>query len=408
MLLDIELGRGMDGFQTLEAIRSIYPDLPVVMNSKREDVATVVRAMRQGASDYIGKSFSRDELLLKVKRAIQHRHLAEEPGFLRGEVRERISRLVGDSRSMRAVRRAVERSAAAPSGVLITGESGTGKKLVARDIHDLSECAAKPFVPVDCATLPEPLFESMLFGHQRGAFTGADRSHRGRIELADGGTLFFDEIAELPRVTQSKLLRVIQERRFLRLGSSRERDLEARLIAATNRDIEKEVEDGRFRSDLYYRLNVLRIHIPPLRERLDDLASLTAFILQKKAQELKRPVPHMTAEAMQLLLSWQWPGNVRELENVLENAMVNSAGDRLQPEDFSSIQHLQPMAADFATARKAVMERFERQYLGTTLRSCHGNISKTARRLGLSRCGLQKILKRLGMHNGSERISGEM
>ncbi|MEW6744539.1 MAG: sigma-54 dependent transcriptional regulator [Planctomycetota bacterium] len=397
VLLDIELGRGMDGFQTLEALRAAHPDLPVMMISRREDIDSVVKATRLGACDYIGKSFNVSELTWKVERALSQRRLAEENRVLREEVRARFGRLVGDSAATEALRDEVRRAAAVGSPVLITGESGTGKELVARDIHELGPRARMPFVSVNCAAIPETLFESTLFGHERGAFTGADKRQVGRIEAAGAGTLFLDEVAEMPPSTQAKLLRVIQDRQFERLGSTTPIRMEARLVAASNRHVEAAVASGAFRQDLFYRLNVLRIQIRPLRDRLEDLLPLVSHILDKKAREMKRAIPRLSETAMQCLRGWHWPGNVRELENVLENALVHAESDTLHPEDFLSLQQGQALARDFATARGQAIDRFERQYLRATLRACKGNVSEAARRMNLSRYGLQKILQRLGM-----------
>ena len=402
VLLDIELGHGMDGFQVLQELLGAHSDLPVIMISRREDIGSVVRAMRLGACDYIGKQFNLYDLSLKVERALSQRRLEEENRVLREEVRDRLGRLVGDSPSMRTLRREVSRAAEVFSPVLITGESGTGKELAARDIHDLGPQAGKPFVPVNCAAIPETLFESLLFGHERGAFTGADKRQIGRIESAGSGTLFLDEIAEMPLSTQSKLLRVLQEKRFERLGSTSSLRMQARLITASNRDLEASLKEGGFRHDLYYRLDVLRIHIAPLKDRIEDIAHLAPYILEKKSKEMKRPIPRLSSSALQCLQGWHWPGNVRELENVLESALVYNRDDVLQPEDFPSLHSIQSLDSDFMTARKMAGEQFDRQYLRAALRFCGGNVTRAAERVGLSRYGLQKILKRLGMEIGAE------
>lgn len=402
VLLDIELGHGMDGFQVLEALHGEHPDLPVIMISRREDIGSVVKAMRLGACDYIGKQFNLYDLTMKVERALSRRRLEEENRVLREEVRARCGRLVGDSLLMQTLRDEVSRAAAVFSPVLITGESGTGKEVAARDIHDLGPQARNPFVSINCAAIPETLFESLLFGHERGAFTGADKRQIGRIEAAGTGTLFLDEIAEMPLATQSKLLRVIQERSFERLGSTTSIRMEARLIAASNRDLAAMLKRGEFRQDLFYRLDVLRIHIPPLRDRIDDLEALVPYILEKKSREMKRSIPQPSRSALHCLQGWHWPGNVRELENVLESALVYNRDDVLQPEDFPSLHPIQSLDDDFMTARKLAIERFDRQYLRAALRFCGGNVTRAAERVGLSRFGLQKILKRLDMEISAE------
>jgi len=329
--------------------------------------------------------------------------MAEENRALREDMRSLHGPLVGESVAMRAVRDLVERAAAVDSTVLVTGESGTGKELVARSIHDLSRRRERPFMAVNCAAMAGDLFESSLFGHERGAFTGADRRHIGRIESAGKGTFFLDEVGEIPLHTQAKLLRVLQERRFERLGSRGEILMEARLVASTNRDLEQAMAQGEFRNDLFYRLNVLRIRTPPLRERREDLSSLVPYLLKKRALEMKIPVPGISGPALQMLQGWHWPGNVRELENVLQGALVYSKGGDLEPDDFPCLQQNRVLAADFGTARKMTVEYFERQYIRSVLRSAGGNISEAARRMNVSRYGLQKMMKRLGMNDGEDQ-----
>ena len=406
VLLDIELGHGMDGYQVLEILRQGHPDLPVIMISRREDIGSVVQAMRLGACDYVGKHFNLFELAVKVERALRHKRIEAENRLLREEAHERQGRLMGESREMQAIRDAVRRAASVASPVLISGESGTGKELVARDIHDMSARAGAPFVPVNCAAIPATLFESLLFGHERGAFTGADRRRIGRCEAAGEGTLLLDEVAEMPLATQSKFLRVLQEREFERLGSTRPIPMRARILASTNRDLEDMVEREAFRSDLFFRLNVLRIRIAPLRERMEDLDALVPEILARKAAEMKRRPPRVSERCLQCLHGWHWPGNVRELENVLESGLVHSTGDLLEPEDLPEFGRGRAPQQDFAAARKEAVERFERQYVRSALRAAGGNVAETARRMGMTRFGLQKMLKRIGIEAPDFRGGG--
>lgn len=325
---------GMDGIQFLENIKKINRQLPVILITAYAEVEMAVEAMRIGAFNYIAKPFSNEALLASVNKAIEHHNLVREIKRLRDEVTPRsgFSGMVGKNERMRAVYQLIEKVAPAPSSVLITGESGTGKELVARAIHNLSSRKESPFISVNCAALSPTLLESELFGHEKGAFTDAIAMRKGRFELADTGTLFLDEIGELPLALQAKLLRVLQERSFERVGGSHSLHVDVRIIAATNKDLRDEVDKGEFREDLYYRLNVIHIHLPPLRERVDDIPMLVTYFLEKNSKQLGRKL-ELSPEALRLLVSLPWEGNVRELENTIERAAILCNRNRIEPED---------------------------------------------------------------------------
>ncbi|MDD3618796.1 MAG: sigma-54 dependent transcriptional regulator [Desulfobulbaceae bacterium] len=325
---------GMDGIQFLENIKKINRELPVILITAYAEVEMAVEAMRLGAFNYIAKPFSNQALLASANKAIEHYNLVREIKRLRDEVTPRsgFGGMVGKNERMRAVYQLIEKVAPAPSSVLVTGESGTGKELVARAIHNLSPRKESPFISVNCAALSPTLLESELFGHERGAFTDAIAMRKGRFELADTGTLFLDEIGELPHALQAKLLRVLQERSFERVGGSQSLNVDVRIIAATNKDLRDEVDKGAFREDLYYRLNVIHIHLPPLRERVDDIPMLVTYFLEKNSKQLGREL-EISPEALRLLVSLPWEGNVRELENTIERAAILCYNNRIEPED---------------------------------------------------------------------------
>jgi DNA-binding NtrC family response regulator len=333
---------GMTGIELIEKVRAIDEDLPVVLMTAFGTIDTAVKAMKLGAFDYITKPFEGDELIIAIKRAIDHAKLKRENTLLRlasagdpssplpaasAEGILGLARIIGSSPAMMLVKEDVSAVARSHGTVLLCGESGTGKEVVARAIHELSPRASEAFLGVNCAAMSESLLESELFGHERGAFTGADKLRKGRFELAHGGTLLLDEISEVKPQVQAKLLRVLQERMFERVGSSTSMGVDVRVIATTNRDLAAEVERGTFRQDLFYRLNVLPIHLPPLRERLEDVRELAPHFVARVAAREGRPAPEIAASAMDLLLSYQWPGNVRELQNLCERAVVLCDGD---------------------------------------------------------------------------------
>ncbi|MGV8075209.1 MAG: sigma 54-interacting transcriptional regulator, partial [Syntrophobacteraceae bacterium] len=329
---------GMDGMALLDGIHKHKPDLPVIMMTAFGSVEKAVEAMKKGAFDYILKPFKNDELKLTVRKAVQHHVLIRRNRYLTQELQERyqFSNIIGKSASMQRIYELIEKVAPSKATVLVTGESGTGKELIARAIHFNSTRGDHPFITVNCGALPENLLESELFGHEKGSFTGAVSQRKGRFELAHEGTLFLDEISEMSTPLQVKLLRVLQEMEFERVGGAQTIKVDVRIVAASNRDLKAEVAEGRFRSDLFYRLNVVHVQIPPLRERTDDIPLLANHFLEKYTSGAGRASLSIDAEVMRRLLEYSWPGNVRELENVIERAVILSSGDSIVLMDLPS------------------------------------------------------------------------
>ena len=327
---------GLDGLELLRRIRMINDATAVIMMTAYGTVEGAVQAMRLGAYDYIQKPFNLEELELKAERALEHRRLLSRlMEFDRRDLVGRFDNMVGESPSMQRVFDIVSKVAPSNATVLILGETGTGKELIAEAIHRNSSRKAGPFVKINCAALPENLLESELFGHERGAFTGADRQRAGRFELANEGTLFLDEIASMSAGTQAKVLRVLQEREFERLGGTRTIKADVRLIAATNRDLEEAISEGEFREDLYYRLNVVTVQMPPLRERKEDIVPLATYFLQRFGDDLKKRMRGFSPAALRLLTRHNWPGNIRELENTIERAVLMADGTMVEPKDLT-------------------------------------------------------------------------
>lgn len=325
---------GMDGIEFLAKIKEFNRELPVILITAYAEVEKAVEAMRLGAFTYLAKPFSNQQLLASVTKAVEHYGLVREIRRLRAEATPRsgFGGMIGKSPSMCAVYQLIEKVAPTPSSVLVTGESGTGKELVARAIHNLSPRREAPFISVNCAALSEHLLESELFGHEKGAFTDAVVMRKGRFELADTGTLFLDEIGEMPQPLQAKLLRVLQDKSFERVGGAVTQHVDVRILAATNKDLKDEVDKGHFREDLYYRLNVIHIHLTPLRERVDDIPALVTHFIEKNSHNLGKELD-ISPEALRLLVSLPWEGNVRELENTIERAAILCNGNRIEPED---------------------------------------------------------------------------
>jgi two-component system NtrC family response regulator len=326
---------GMDGMALLAEIKKLDDDLPVLIITAYAEVDKAVKAMQAGAFSYLSKPFSNDELIVSINKAVSHRSLLKENIRLRQEIRERNSfgGMVGKNLRMKQVYELIEKVAPTPASVLITGESGTGKELVAKAIHVNSPREPFPFITVNCAALADNLLESELFGHEKGAFTGAASMRKGRFELADKGTIFLDEIGEIPLALQSKLLRVLQERTLERVGGTRTMTIDVRIISATNKDLKEEVQQGRFREDLFYRLNVIHVALPALRERMDDLPLLVQYFVQKCADNLAKEQLQISPDALRLLMNLPWEGNVRELENTIERAAILCNNDIIEPED---------------------------------------------------------------------------
>ena len=399
---------GADGMAVLREARARDPDVEVVLMTAYATVPAAVDAMRQGAFDYLSKPFEPDEALLVVERAVERRRLRQEARDLRRALQgiHRIDDLVARSPAMAPVLALVARAAHSDATVLVTGESGTGKEVVARAIHHTGDRRERPFVAVNCGAIPEALIESELFGHLRGSFTGATADRRGLFEEADGGTIFLDEIADLPLALQVKLNRVLQERRVRRVGAGDERPIDVRVIAATNVDLRARVAAGAFRDDLFYRLNVLALALPPLRDRREDIPTLAAFLLERHR---RHGLPEgFTADALSALVRYRWPGNVRELENAIERAIAVTDGARIElealPEEVAAT--LRPRVTQGTETRLSYREvvdlardRASREYLIALMRELGGNVTEAARRAGMERESLHRLLKRYGVRS---------
>jgi two-component system response regulator HydG len=391
----------VDGMEVLRAAQRVAPETQVIVMTAYGTIESAVEAIRQGAYDFLAKPFKEDELLLRVAKALEKRRLLGEVSLLAGEFRKRygLEHIVGRSAAMRDVLDKVVRVAPTDATVLVTGESGTGKELVARAIHVASRRGEKPFVPVNCAAITETLLESELFGHARGAFTGAVRARRGLFEEANGGTLFIDEIGETAPGFQAKLLRALQEGEIRRVGESAPVQVDVRVIAATNQDLRRAIVEKRFREDLYYRLNVVPLRIPPLRERREDIALLAAHFLQRYNQRAPEVAKVLTSEALARLLEHDWPGNVRELENVLEQAAALSPGREIRAADVHiEAASPRPAGADGPVRTlAAAVEEAERRTIEAAVERCDGDLARVARELGVSSTTLWRRMKRLGI-----------
>jgi DNA-binding NtrC family response regulator len=393
VLLDLKMP-GMDGLEVLRQIKKIAPQTLVIMMTAYASIASSVQAMKEGAHDYIVKPLDVEELSLMLQKIVDHQKLVTENILLRKRLTEQyeFGDIVGKSPVMQQVFGTIRTVADTNATVLITGETGTGKELVARAIHTQSSRRYSPFVAVSCSALPDTLLESELFGYEKGAFTGADRTKKGRFELAQGGSLFLDEIGDISMKTQVKLLRVLQERSFRRLGGTELRDIDVRLIAATNQDLAKAVQDGLFRSDLYYRLNVVSIHLPPLRERKEDIPLLISHFMNKYNIECNKRFDRVEPKALELMTDYHWPGNVRELENVVERAVVIDQGPELET------THLPFCAVEASpTDGPESLEEVEKVHIQKMLERNDWNISRTARVLSIDRSTLHKKIKRFGL-----------
>jgi two-component system, NtrC family, response regulator HydG len=391
---------GMDGIELLERLHELDVELPVIMVTAFGDVGSAVKAMRAGAFNFLTKPVDFDALSVSIERALESRHLKEEAATLRRQLRDKegtgLGNLIGTSPAMQDVYRVAKQVAGAKATVLITGESGTGKGEIAKAIHDLGPRASGPFVTLHCASLAETLLESELFGHEKGSFTGADKRRVGRFEVAAGGTLFLDEVGEIPGPTQVKLLRVLQEKTFERVGGNEPIHVDVRLIAATNRDITEEVRKGKFREDLYYRLNVVHIEMPPLRLRGSDVLLLANHFVQKFAKENEKSVTGFSEEARRQILAHGWPGNVRELENAVERAVVMAEGSLVQPHDLPN--EIAPSApATGVRIPGSSMGDIEKHAILSTLEACGGSTAKAAEILGVSVRTIQYRLHDYGL-----------
>ncbi len=402
---DLRLGRG-SGLDVLAAVKAESPATEVVIMTAFATAENAVQAMKLGAHDYVLKPFKRDELLLVLAKALEHRALVAENRVLRHQVGGRRGgqgEILGDSPAIREVRQLVEKLAPTRTTVLVTGESGTGKEVVARSIHGRSDRRDQPFVAINCGAIPEGLIESELFGHQKGSFTGAVEDKPGLFEVAGTGTLFLDEVGDLPLHVQVKLLRALQERRVRRVGGSADIAFSARVIAATNRDLEAEVKAGRFREDLYYRLNVIQVRMPPLRERRGDIPGFISHFLDRFTAELGRSEAAFSPEALELLVAWQWPGNIRELANVVERAATLADGNVIGPEALPPAlrgAELRESPAEMPTAGidlQAHLDALERRALEQALERTGGNKTEAAKLLALTFRSLRYRLAKYGI-----------
>ncbi len=397
-LVDIKMP-GIDGIELQARLREARPDLPVIIMTGYAAVETAVRALKNGAYDYITKPFDPDELVHLVDRCIQHHAAQREVARLRESLHQLSpdQRIIGESPGMKRVRELVETVAATDTTVLITGESGTGKEVIARALHHLSPRRLHPMVTIHCGALTETLLESELFGHEKGAFTGAQMAKKGKFEVADGGTVFLDEISDISLRTQTDLLRVLQEKEIVRVGSSRALKVDFRCIAATNKKLEKLVEDGIFRPDLYYRLNVFTIDLPPLRARREDIPLLAAHFLEKFASAMNRPLQKALPRTLDLLMEYQWPGNVRELENAIERSLLIHREGDLPPEAFPFQLH----PAMPGEGRR--LEDIERAHIERVLNETSWNLSRTARILDIDRTTLYNKIRRYGLREQGQK-----
>src|SRR6202162_4876244 len=398
---------GMSGLEFLQAVKRVNAVLPVVVMTAYGTVESAVEAMKVGASDYVTKPFSLAELVLVIRKELDAHRLREENRSLREALGRRYAydNIVAQSDKMQAVLAMVERVAPTNSTVLLGGESGVGKDLIARAIHEHSHRASGPFIKINSTAIPENLLESELFGYEKGAFSGATNSKPGKFELADKGTLFLDEIGDVPPAIQVKLLRVLQEREFERLGGTKTLKVDVRLVAATNRDLRAALEEGTFREDLYYRLNVVAIDIPALRDHREDIPALAHRFLEKFARESGKPVQGLTQQAMKLLADFHWPGNVRELENIIQRSVTLSAGPILDAADIH-LDSPSPRAASGAAhvlPEGMTLDEWEEEAIREALRRADGNKSQAARTLGLSRNALRYRLSKIGVPDSPEK-----
>ncbi len=403
MLLDLEMPR-LSGLELLKKLsqgrqsaRDGY-DLPVIVMTAHGTIGKAVEAMKEGAHDFLTKPFDVDHLSITIKKALERESLKRHVAILRTEVETRYATIIGKSAKTQSMIELARRAANSDASVLLLGESGTGKELFARSIHQWSPRHTAPFVVINCVALTDTLLENELFGHEKGAFTGADRLEKGKIEMADGGTIFLDEIGDMPQGLQAKLLRILQDHEFTRVGGTRLVRVNIRVIAATNRDLKQAVKAGAFREDLYFRLNVVNITLPPLRERADDIPQLAEFFLKRHAHDAKRPHVSLTPDAMEALSRYPWPGNIRELDNILARAVI------LSPHDEIGVEQLPLATAEMAADGESVagsqqlpyhesMEQYSRMIILRALRIANGSQTKAAEQLQLQRTYLARLIR---------------
>ncbi len=402
---------GQAGLELLKAARSLDAELPMIAVTAHPDVATATASLRLGAGDYLTKPLDADALSQSASRLLGERRLEAEYELLRRQIEQpyRFDDMLGGCAAMQKVFDTIDQVANSDVDVLVVGETGTGKELVARSIHRRSRRAHGPFVPVDCGAIPESLLESEFFGHEKGSFTGADSRRIGLMEFADGGTFFLDELGELPLLLQAKLLRTLQERKIRRVGGREEIDVDVRIVAATARDLDAMIRQQQFRQDLYYRINVVRIDLPPLRERGDDVGLLAENMVQRYGREMGRSLKGFSAAAYQVLAQYRWPGNVRELQNVIRRGIALAKGERLELDDLpdevvaSAGEGRATGDVGYFELRDQHLEKFERQYLSELLTRHHGDVAIAAREAKLPRGTLYRLMKKHALDGGSFR-----
>ncbi len=396
-LVDLKLSEKVSGIELMEKIHQASPETPVIILTAYGTIDTAVEAMKRGAYSYVTKPFNRRELLLQIKNGLEKSSLSREVRRLKALVGERygFENIIGKSKKMEQVMEQVTRAAETDSNVCICGESGTGKELIAKSLHLLSLRKEKPFVAVNCAAIPEGLQEGELFGHEKGAFTGAIRNKRGYFEQAHGGTIFLDEVSEMPESMQVKLLRVLQEKQFYPLGSEKPTDVDVRILTATNTNLEDEVAKGRFREDLLYRIYVIPVYLPPLRERKEDIPLLADHFVKKIEKRMKKGVKGFSSSALRKLMSYSWPGNVRELENIIEYAMAMTAQDVIG-EDL--ILQTKTMEEDMPKPLKEAKNQFEKNYISSILALTGGNVSDAAKLAGKYRSDFYALLRKYDLN----------
>ena len=404
VILDIWMP-GIDGLESLGAIKRLHGELPVIMISGHGTIETAVKATKLGAYDYLEKPLDLEKVHLAVRHALDQRRLEGENRALR-ETLDRRYEIVGESKAITMLREQILSAAPSNGRVLIRGESGTGKELIARAIHRHSARSDKPFVVVNCAAIPEELIESELFGHERGAFTGATAQRRGKFEIADGATIFLDEVGDMSLKTQAKVLRVLQEQTFERVGGSESLSVDVRVIAASNKDLLEEIRRGAFREDLFYRLSVIPFDVLPLRERREDIPVLAQYFLRSFCQEYGKAEKDLSPEAMELLAEYQWPGNVRELRNVIERMVIMVAARTIQHSDLASSLRRGAVKRGVSPAPDGTLRearsRFEREFILRRLEESQWNVTRTAERLGIERSNLHRKMRAYGIE-GSGR-----
>ncbi|HDM78286.1 MAG TPA: sigma-54-dependent Fis family transcriptional regulator [Deltaproteobacteria bacterium] len=398
LFLDIMMPK-MNGLEVLEIVKKRFPETLVVMITAYGSVETAVKAMKNGANDYLMKPFEPETLALLVEKLLQQKRIIDENLLLKEQVARsvRFENIIGVSEEMQKIFEMIMDISATDVPVLITGETGTGKELIAKAIHAKSPRKHGPFIPINCGAFPEHLLETELFGHEKGAFTGAHRAKKGRIEMSHGGTLFLDEVGEIPLKMQVDLLRVLETKSFHRVGGTEEINVDFRILAATNRNLLEEINKGNFRQDFYYRLNVISLHIPPLRERPEDIPVLAEHFMRRYSRETNKDIDTITPEAMEVLKRYPWPGNVRELQNAIERAVVISKKRCLDVDEFSFLQVSQKGAGEAKS-----LEEIEKEHIEAMLRAHDWNISKTARALKINRVTLHKKIKKYGLKRSGQ------